>query len=179
MVPIGRWVLHTACEQLARWRERFGDLTVAVNISARQLDTPELLEDVRHALEASGLPPQALILELTETAILGNTAAAVEAFTAIKELGVRLAVDDFGIGYSSLGYLKRLPIDILKIDQLFVSQLGQASEDDVIVSAIIGLARTLGLDIIAEGVETRTQAERLVELGLASKRSVDAQPKPA
>lgn len=164
---IGRWVIDTACVQLARWRDelRNSDLTVAVNVSARQLDSPELLHDVRRALDVTGIPPGALILELTETALLGDISQTIHGLAAIKALGVRLAVDDFGTGYSSLGYLKLLPVDILKIDRLFVSQLGQAGGDDVIVSAIIGLARSLGLATIGEGVEGSAQRDRLIELG--------------
>ncbi|MEX2619127.1 MAG: EAL domain-containing protein [Egibacteraceae bacterium] len=182
IVPIGRWVLQTACAQLASWRRELAldDLTIAVNISARQLNGTELVDDLQQALAASGLPPGALILELTETAILGNTSRAVEVFSNIKDVGVRLAIDDFGIGYSSLSYLKRLPVDILKIDRLFVSQLGQASEDDAIVSAIIGLSRSLGLDIIAEGVEEHEQADRLVELGCTKAQGfLYCRPQPA
>ena len=165
--PIGRWVLDTACAQLARWRKlpRRADFTIAVNISARQLDTPELLDDVRRTLATTGLPPDALTLELTETALLGDITHTIQALTAIKALGVRLAVDDFGTGYSSLGYLKLLPVDVLKIDRLFVSGLGHPDGDDAIVSAIIGLARTLGLTTIAEGVEGTPQHDRLIELG--------------
>ena len=165
--PIGRWVLQTACEQAARWRQELGrdDLAVSVNISARQLDSTALIDDVTRALDSTGFPPATLTLELTETALLGDTPQTIDALAAIKALGVRLAIDDFGTGYSSLGYLKRLPVDILKIDRLFVSQLGHADGDDAIVSAIIGLARTLGLVTTAEGVEESAQGDRLVELG--------------
>lgn len=167
---IGRWAIDTACVQLASWHEELGrsDLTVAVNVSARQLDGPELLHDVKRALDATGLPPGALILELTETALLDDISHTIHGLVAIKALGVRLAVDDFGTGYSSLGYLKLLPVDILKIDRLFVSQLGHADGDDVIVSAIIGLARSLGLATIGEGVEGSAQRDRLIELGCDS-----------
>ena len=165
--PIGRWVLQTACEQAARWRQELGreDLAVSVNISARQLDGTALIDDVAVALESTGLAPATLTLELTETALLGDTPQTIEALATIKALGVRLAIDDFGTGYSSLGYLKRLPVDVLKIDRLFVSQLGHVDGDDAIVSAIIGLARTLGLVTTAEGVEESAQGDRLVELG--------------
>lgn len=179
---IGRWAIDTACAQLARWHEELGrsDLTVAVNISACQLDGSELLHDVQRALDATGLPPRALILELTETALLVDISHTIHGLAAIKALGVRLAVDDFGTGYSSLGYLKLLPVDILKIDRLFVSQLGHPDGDDVIVSAIIGLARSLGLATIGEGIEDATQRDRLIELGCDSAQGYHyARPAPA
>ncbi|HVM15924.1 MAG TPA: EAL domain-containing protein [Egibacteraceae bacterium] len=179
---IGRWVIDNACVQLARWRDELGrtDLTVAVNVSARQLDSPQLLHDVRRALDVTGIPSGALILELTETALLGDISQTIHGLDAIKALGVRLAVDDFGTGYSSLGYLKLLPVDILKIDRLFVSQLGQAGGDDVIVSAIIGLARSLGLATIGEGVEGSAQRDRLIQLGCDRAQGYHyARPEPA
>jgi diguanylate cyclase (GGDEF)-like protein/PAS domain S-box-containing protein len=167
IIPIGRWVLHEACTQLATWRRELDlpDLQMAVNLSARQLDTADVAEDVRAALRSAGLPPESLILELTETTLFENTQHTLEALIALHGLGVGLAVDDFGTGYSSLGYLKRLPVDVLKIDRLFVGTLHDDDNDEAIVSAIIGLAHSLGLVTVAEGVELPDHASQLIGLG--------------
>ena len=158
IVPIGKWVLKTACEQASAWR-RLGlpALGMAVNLSPRQFKDPRLPQDVTEALQASGLAPALLELEITEGMIMNSIDQAAEAARAIKALGVRLAIDDFGTGYSSLSQLKRFPIDTLKIDRSFIQELPHNSEDMAITEAIIGLGKALGVTVIAEGVETREQ----------------------
>jgi diguanylate cyclase (GGDEF)-like protein/PAS domain S-box-containing protein len=166
IVPIGRWVLHEACRDLAAW-QRAGapsSFSVAVNVSARQVQSPGLLDDVTSALASSGVDPDALTLEITESALLDDTDATADAIVRLKELGVRIALDDFGTGYSSLSHLRRFPIDVLKIDQSFVAALGHAGEDAALVRSVLNLGETLKLDVVAEGVETIEQLDRLVAL---------------
>jgi predicted signal transduction protein with EAL and GGDEF domain len=164
IVPIGAWVVREACRAAAEWRRcpEGADLTVAVNLSARQLGAVDLVDTVHDALADSGLPPSSLCLEVTETALTEDMGMAVEALGRLKEIGVRLAIDDFGIGYSSLKHLKQLmPIDILKIDKSFVDGLVDRTEDRAIVEAVVQLAGSLDLEAIAEGVENADQAEAL------------------
>jgi EAL domain-containing protein (putative c-di-GMP-specific phosphodiesterase class I) len=164
IVPIGGWVVREACATAARWRaeEAGRDLTVAVNLSARQLGSVDLLDVVSSALDDAGLPPSALCLEITETALMADMRSATETLQSLKALGVRLAIDDFGIGYSSLMHLKQLlPVDLLKIDKSFVDGLVDVPADRAIVAAVINLAAALGVDAIAEGVETGEQATAL------------------
>jgi diguanylate cyclase (GGDEF)-like protein/PAS domain S-box-containing protein len=172
IVPIGAWVLREACAAAARWRaEPAGrGLEVAVNLSPRQLGSVDLLDVVSSALEDAGLEPSALCLEITETALMADMRSAMETLRSLKQLGVRLAIDDFGIGYSSLMHLKQLlPVDLLKIDKSFVDGLTEFAEDRAIVEAVINLAAALGVDAIAEGVETSEQATalRAMHCGLA------------
>ena len=165
IVALGEWVLRTACAQAQAWRDAgWPPLLLAVNLSARQFQQPGLIEQVRAALTDTGLPAASLELEITESALMqGQEAAAT--LTALKELGVRLAIDDFGTGYSSLAYLKRFPLDKLKIDQSFVRDIPHDSGDMEIAGAIIALARTLRLEVLAEGVETTAQLTFLREQG--------------
>ena len=171
IVPIGRWVLDEACSQLARWRELRRDrgdrvpLTMAVNLSARQLVHDDLSREVAGALAVNGIPAQSLVLELTESLVVGEDERTVEAFARLRELGIRLAIDDFGTGYASLASLKHFPADVLKIDRAFVAGLGRDSVDTPIVAAVIGLAHELGLVAVAEGVETHRQVQVLRRLG--------------
>ena len=166
IVPLGRWVLDEACRQARAWAEEHADPpVVAVNLSARQFQHPDLVEDVAEALLRSGLSPRLLELELTESAVMADPEAAVATLRQLKGLGTGLAIDDFGTGYSSLGYLRRFPLDLLKIDKAFVAGLGRIAEDAAIVEAVVGLAHTLGLRVVAEGVETADQAARLRGLG--------------
>jgi diguanylate cyclase (GGDEF)-like protein/PAS domain S-box-containing protein len=163
IVPIGAWVLGEALRQLAGWREN--SLAMAVNVAAQQLVGTDLYGITMAALAASGVSPDRLTLEITEQAAiqdLGRTASRLE---ALRAEGVHIAIDDFGTGFSSLQYLSRLPVDILKIDRKFVWGLGQHAEDDVLVRSMLGLAAELGLEVIAEGVETIRQAELLREYG--------------
>jgi EAL domain-containing protein (putative c-di-GMP-specific phosphodiesterase class I) len=138
---------------------------VCVNVSAQQVAHPDLVADVAGVLEQTGLRPASLVLEITESAVMEDAERNVATLYALKELGVRLAIDDFGTGYSSLSYLHRFPVDALKIDRGFVDGLGHDSEDTAIVRSVIGLARSLGLLVVAEGVETEKQIERLRALG--------------
>jgi diguanylate cyclase (GGDEF)-like protein/PAS domain S-box-containing protein/excisionase family DNA binding protein len=182
IVPIGRWVLAEACRQLVRWDETLGVEVgyVSVNLSARQLNDPEFVGDVLHILRGTGIAPGRLSLEVTESMLLHETPTTREALAALRDTGVRLVLDDFGTGWSSLGYLKRVPIDGLKVDRTFVAGLGAAGDDRHIVSAIASLAGALELSIIAEGVETVEHARHLRELGCAFGQGfVFARPMPA
>jgi diguanylate cyclase (GGDEF)-like protein/PAS domain S-box-containing protein len=165
IVPIGRWVLEEACRQAERWR-RFGRETwLSLNLSAHQLTAPGLVAEVRAALEETSADPGRLHLEITESALLEDTESVDRVVRALKDLGVRLSIDDFGTGYSSLAHLKRLAVDTLKIDRSFVDGLGREAEDTAIVMAVLGMARSLGLSVVAEGVETEEQLEALRDLG--------------
>ena len=164
MPDLGKWVLRMACRRGQEWLEdgyRFG--RVAVNISARQVREGNLAEVVRECLRESGLPPKYLELEITESALMELDNGIMASLCAIRDLGVRLAIDDFGTGYSSLLYLKRLPVSKLKIDRGFVQDMANSVESRGIVRAVIALARTLGLDLVAEGVETEAQRDLLLE----------------
>jgi diguanylate cyclase (GGDEF)-like protein len=167
IVDVGRVVLQAACAATARWRRLPGlaDLTVSVNLSPRQLQEPSLVPGVAQALAASGLPPEALVLEITESLLVTDVPEEAERLDALKALGVRLAVDDFGTGYSSLSYLSRLPVDILKVDKSFVAGLDTGTSAGKLAGAVLALASSLGLETIAEGVETPEQAAALLELG--------------
>ena len=140
-------------------------LRVAVNISGRHLQQGDLVADVRHALEVSGLDPGNLVIELTESTIMQNTEVNLERFRELKALGVRLAIDDFGMGYSSLSYLHRFPIDILKIDRAFVSRLTEQDGGPELARAVVMLGTTLGLETVAEGIENENQVATLLDLG--------------
>jgi EAL domain-containing protein (putative c-di-GMP-specific phosphodiesterase class I) len=158
IVPIGKWVLQTACAQLKRWRDAgHVDLTLSVNVASRQFRDPTFTDTVGDAIAAAGIPPQMLELEITESILLEHSDDTLRTLNALKRIGVALAIDDFGTGYSSLSYLKRFPIDRVKIDQSFVRDLASDSDDLAIVRAIIALARALRLAVIAEGVETGAQ----------------------
>ena len=167
IVPIGTWVLGEACRRARGWREdpRAANLLLRVNLSARQFERPDVVDTVSAALRDSGLPAEALCLEITETILMSDAPAALRTLTALKALGVELAIDDFGIGYSSLAYLKRFPVDTLKIDRSFVAGLGTDPLDLPIVQAVLSLGHTLGLEVVAEGVETPLQEKTLKALG--------------
>jgi diguanylate cyclase (GGDEF)-like protein len=167
IVPIGAWVLEQACAEAACWATDFPDreLTVRVNLSARQLDDADLAEQVQAVLERTGLDPGRLCLEITETALMADAEASRLLLESLDALGVSLAVDDFGTGYSSLSYLKQFPVDVLKVDRSFVDGLPGDGEDLAIVATIIRLAESLGMDVTAEGIETPEQATTLTELG--------------
>jgi diguanylate cyclase (GGDEF)-like protein/PAS domain S-box-containing protein len=165
---LGRQVLAEACTQARRWQVEYPSdppLTVSVNLSPRQLQCERLISHVTDALEMSGLPASSLVLEITEGAMMHDTDATIRKLEALKALGVRLAVDDFGTGYSSLSYLQRFPIDILKVDQAFVAAIDSDDDKAALVRAIVSLAKAMQLQAVAEGIETRTQADMLTRLG--------------
>ena len=163
IVPIGAWVLRQACEQARLFDD--GRIVVRVNVSARQLTEPGLTDVVADALARSGLAPHRLCLEVTESVVLEDADRCVAALQALRDIGVGVALDDFGTGYCSLSYLRRLPINGLKIDRSFVRGLGHEADDDSIVTSVIELARSLGVSVVAEGVETEAQLQRLREGG--------------
>lgn len=165
ITQIGHWVINQACQQLAEWNSLgFNGITVAVNLSARQLKA-DIISTIEVALAVSGLPAQSLELELTESMIMGNPQESVSILSKLKALGLTIAVDDFGTGYSSLSYLKRFPIDTLKIDREFVRDITNDPDDAAITSAIIALAHNLDLNVVAEGVETQEQLNFLAMQG--------------
>jgi diguanylate cyclase (GGDEF)-like protein/PAS domain S-box-containing protein len=158
IVPIGDWVLHTACAQAQKWRHAFpGHRLMAVNLSGRQFQCPDLAKQVSAALQQSGLPHFCLELEITETVVMQNLETSIAIMHQLAELGVQFSIDDFGTGHSSLAYLKKLPIHALKIDRTFVRDLPTDQDDAAIVGAIIAMANKLGLRVVAEGIEDRSQ----------------------
>ncbi|NGZ28612.1 MAG: EAL domain-containing protein, partial [Magnetococcales bacterium] len=166
ILPMGEWILETALRQTTLWHGQGADnLRIAVNLSPKQFQQPTLLPLVAKLLEETSLPPTALELEITESTLMGNLEESIAIMKRLRELGIALALDDFGTGYSSLGYLKRFPVNTLKIDQSFVRELTCDSKDTVIIQAIIGLAHTMDLTVVAEGVETPFQLEFLREQG--------------
>jgi EAL domain-containing protein (putative c-di-GMP-specific phosphodiesterase class I) len=161
IVPIGRWVLEQACAQAAAWRARGHRLTIAVNVSARQLERPQFVEEVRTALRDSALAPSDLTLEITETVLMRKPEETAALLAQLKALGVRIAVDDFGTGYSSLAYLRQFPVDSLKIDRTFITGLAHSSEAHALTHTLIQLGKALGLQTLAEGVEEQSQLREL------------------
>ena len=181
MLPIGRWVLREACAQHMAWRDQgLPPIPLSINLSPRQFADAELLRDLESALATSGMPPQALELEVTESVVIGNPERALATLQAIKRLGVRLAIDDFGTGYSSLAQLKRFPVDALKIDRSFIRGLPGDTYDAAITEAIIVMCRTLRLTVVAEGVETDEQREFLRQRGCTQMQGYQfSKPLPA
>ena len=173
ILSLGRWVLHEACRQTRAWQlaelaagsPDAEEISVSVNVSGRQLDAESLLDDVQAALDGSGLRAECLTLEITESAIMRDAERAVRRLGALRALGVRLAIDDFGTGYSSLSYLRQFPIDVLKIDKSFVDHVAQRSQDSLLVRTIVALGESLGLRLVAEGIERAEQSEALRALG--------------
>jgi len=166
VVPLGRWVMREACREGARWACGHG-LTVAVNVSGRQLQQAGFVDDVAAILAESGLPASSLVLELTETTVIQHPDIALERLTALKSLGVRLAVDDFGTGYSALSYLQQFPFDVLKIDKSFVDRIADGGQSSALAGAIVALSDALSLRTVAEGVETAAQRDTLAAMGCA------------
>ena len=168
IVPIGRWVLFEACRQAKEWQTKYRKdfaLLVAVNLSGKHLQQANLLQEVREVLETTGITPEHLVIEITETVAMAGAETTIEVLKKLKSLGVMLAIDDFGTGFSSLSYLKRFPVDMLKIDKSFVAGVANRGSDTAIVEAIIALGHALGLKVIAEGVETPDQLTELRALG--------------
>jgi diguanylate cyclase (GGDEF)-like protein/PAS domain S-box-containing protein len=168
ILPLGRWILREACRQMAAWHNSTGRapvLSISVNISYKQLADPHLARDVESVLAETGLDPESLRLEVTESSIMENAPMAIATLRRFKELKIGLEIDDFGTGYSSLSYLRQLPFDTLKIDQSFVKELGTTGDTSEIIHTILQLAQSLGMDAVAEGVETKDQLTRLTAMG--------------
>jgi len=180
MLPqLGHWVLEHACEQAVRWQEHTPGLELNVNLSASQLGNPALRDEVRHVLQATGIPPHQLVLELTETVALTDLAESARVLNELKTLGVRIALDDFGTGFSSLSHLGVLPVDVVKIDKSFVQAMQETGGASV-AEAVLQIARTFNLAPVAEGVEDAIQASRLRELDCAQAQGYHfARPMPA
>jgi diguanylate cyclase (GGDEF)-like protein/PAS domain S-box-containing protein len=171
IIPIGRWVLQTACKEARRLQNLYPKdppLSMSVNLSARQLQSPTIVADVREALEESGIEPSTLTLEVTETAMMKNIDLSLMRLRELRGLRVRIAIDDFGAGYSSLGYIRQFPVDILKVDKSFIDKIDEGDEELALAAAIIDMAKVLNLRPVAEGVERVEQLERLLELGCDS-----------
>jgi EAL domain-containing protein (putative c-di-GMP-specific phosphodiesterase class I) len=166
IVPIGAWVLAQACRQAKAWADAgLGRPVVAVNISPRQFNHPDFLATVRETLQETGVDARQIELEITEGSVMDDAEASIAQLHALRALGLQLAIDDFGTGYASLSYLRRFPLDRLKIDRSFITQLAASDQDDTIVRTVIELAHSLGLSVTAEGVETRAQEEILEQWG--------------
>jgi len=163
IAEVGRWVLEQACSQGAAWRAAGHSITLAVNISARQLDTEQITADIQNALSASGLEPEALMVEVTETTLMRNAEATAHRLKAIKQLGVQIAIDDFGTGYSSLAHLQQFPVDALKIDQSFISGLRRNEEGETLIRTLVQLGKALSIETFAEGIEQQNELSLLKE----------------
>lgn len=170
IVPIGEWVMEEGCRQIREWQQRYpekANLTISINLSCKQFIQLDLAERVQKILQKTGLDARNLRLEVTESHVMENSRIAINIMNDLRTLGVRLSIDDFGTGYSSLSYLQRLPIDYLKIDRSFINLMNSNHENSEIIRAIVMLAKNLGMDVIAEGIETEEQAERLINLECA------------
>ena len=164
IVPLGQWTIKEACRQVRLWQQEIpaGEpIALNVNLSARQLRHPNIVRDIADALDDTGLLPSRLVLEITESVLMVDTAATLNRLYQLKSLGVRLAIDDFGTGYSSFAYLRRFPVDILKIDKSFVDGVATEPTSSALVDAMIRIGKTLRLETVAEGVERVDQADRL------------------
>ena len=165
IIPIGAWVLEQACQQLSQWQRTDPLMSVAVNLSMRQVMSPDILEQIRGVLKSTRIRPESLCLELTESVFMEDIDQCAEILAGLKNLGVQLSLDDFGTGYSSLSYLSRFPFDIVKIDQSFIRGLGANPHDTALVAAILSMAEALGLSVTAEGIEDQSQLTALEEMG--------------
>jgi EAL domain-containing protein (putative c-di-GMP-specific phosphodiesterase class I) len=180
IIPIGAWVLEQACAQLVHWQHTNPVMSVAVNLSVRQLLAPDIAPLVDAILVRTGARPDSVCLELTEGVSMEDVEYFAKVLNGLKALRIRLAIDDFGTGYSALSYLKRFPLDGVKVDRTFVDGLGSDAHDSALVAAIIAMARALELDIVAEGVETSEQLARLRGLGCPTAQGFYlARPMPA
>lgn len=169
ILPLGDWVLKTACEHLKRWSDdpQTRELTISINVSARQFHQPQFVEQVVKQLQGAGVCPSRLKLELTESVVLERVDEVTDRMQSLKDQGVTFSLDDFGTGYSSLAYLKRLPLNQIKIDQSFVRDIIHDRNDAAIVRAILAIGQSLGIAVVAEGVETDAQRDKLLEYGCA------------
>jgi diguanylate cyclase (GGDEF)-like protein len=183
IVPIGAWVLEEACRQTARWQAAAAQtppLSISVNLSPRQLAEPDLPEEVARIIDETGVHPDSVWLEITENTLMFDAESAIGVLRTLRAQGVHIAVDDFGTGYSSLSYLKRLPVEALKVDQTFIDGLGDDAEDTALATACVSLAHALGLQAIAEGVESPAQLAELRTLGCELAQGfLFAEPHPA
>jgi EAL domain-containing protein (putative c-di-GMP-specific phosphodiesterase class I) len=161
IIPVGNWVLEVACRQGALWQSQGHRLMMSVNLAAAQLGRDRIVDDVNRALTSSGFDPSMLTLELTETVLMHDVQPTLSRLELLKAIGVRIAVDDFGTGYSSLAYLRQFPIDVLKIDKSFVLAIADSPDSIAIVHTLVQLGKVLGLEIVAEGVESDGQRLRL------------------
>ena len=164
IIPLGEWVLREACLQMSRWRQQFPEcfpLNMSVNLSGRQIQRTDLVEMVKRTLWDSGLPPDLLNLEITESILMENTDSSIMKLSHLREMGVHLSIDDFGTGYSSLSYLHRFPVGTLKIDRSFIHEIGPETKKLEFVRTIVSLAHHLNLNVVAEGVEEALQADQL------------------
>ncbi len=161
IVPVGRWVLAEACAQAVDWHHNGYPIQMSVNLSGRQLESDTVVADIADALAASGLEPEFLTVEITESTLMRDTDTSVARIADLKALGVRIAIDDFGTGYSSLAYLRRFPVDILKIDRSFISGMTDSKEAVALIHTLIQLGKTLGLETVAEGIEHQHQLDHL------------------
>lgn len=164
ILPVGEWALRAACEQIVAWHNDGYDLTLSVNLSAKQFNDPQLLEGILNALEQTRVDPQRLELELTESTLMSDEQRALRIMSDIRSHGVQLAIDDFGTGYSSLSYLKKLPVNHLKVDRSFVINMAEDDDDRIIVQSTVDLAHNLGLEVIAEGIETISALQLLKDM---------------
>jgi diguanylate cyclase (GGDEF)-like protein len=180
IVPLGEWVLEEACRQVVAWDVQGTRLSVSVNVSGVQITQPDVVSRVAAVLDRTGVDPSRVALEMTESVLMRDAEETLSVLRALKDLGVRLHVDDFGTGYSSLSYLKRFPVDAVKVDRSFVDGLANDPEDIAIVEAIISLAHTLGIEVIAEGVESLPQLQALQAMGCESAQGyLFSRPVPA
>jgi EAL domain-containing protein (putative c-di-GMP-specific phosphodiesterase class I) len=168
IIPIGRWVLEESCRQIKVWESELfasSSLSISVNLSAKQLMNSEVIQCIKEIMKKTGIKPHTLKLEITESMIMDNAELALQILSDLCDLGVRISSDDFGTGYSSLSYIHKFPFHRLKIDRSFISKMDRDEKSEEIVRTIILLAKNLGMDTVAEGVETETQLQRLCELG--------------
>ncbi|MEO0373049.1 MAG: EAL domain-containing protein [Cyanobacteria bacterium P01_A01_bin.17] len=168
IVPIGQWVFREACQQLKTWQHQKllrGPMYICINLSVKQFSQPDLIEQIDRVLQETGLEGRYLKLEITESAIMNNSTSAAEILERLSDRNIQLSIDDFGTGYSSLSYLHHFPVDTLKVDRSFINSMAQTHKTPAIVQAIITLAHNLGMDVVAEGIETPEQRHRLTELG--------------
>nr|MDJ0591358.1 EAL domain-containing protein [Pleurocapsa sp. MO_226.B13] len=169
ILPLGMWILQKACQQIRVWQDRLNDrhndFTVSVNISGKQFEQEDFIEQLDRIIANTGIKIEYLKLEITETLLINNTKIAERVFEQLKARKIQLAIDDFGTGYSSLSYLDRFPVDTLKIDRSFVSRLDEKNQASMIVKATLDLAHNLGFNVVAEGVETQEQMEQLKQWG--------------
>jgi EAL domain-containing protein (putative c-di-GMP-specific phosphodiesterase class I) len=168
IVPVGRWVLEEAIHQITAWDLRHASarsLSISVNVSTVQLISPSLISDVQRTLEQSGIAPSRVVLEITEGSLAKDAERIIEVLDELRKLGVRIAIDDFGTGYASLSHLRRLPVDILKVDRSFVAALNEGGKSEELLKAILDVGQALSLAVVAEGIEAQSQMTALEEMG--------------